>query len=170
MVYTQPWTDSLVKDQEALRNYFNNCLDLKINEVYASEGNKRGRMLSLGSRKSINFFRVYPSALGLRFELEIKRFNRKTKFTQSIEQYVLTGQLTKLERRPVLHFVRSFSKRLALSLPYARWFLHTNRILFKKQKISQEYCQSTYLRRIQSRRLTNEKNTLGIHRRVVFFR
>lgn len=145
LVYQQPWTAQIIYDLDKIEDYFSK--QLRRNRVGKLEKHDHGKVLTLGTRKGVNFHRIYPNEAGLRFELELKKFSKTAKITKAVQDSLLESNYAELEDKLVKHFVRQFARRLDLRLIQTHWLLNKIRIIFPNQETSTDNnFLSTYLR------------------------
>jgi hypothetical protein len=134
LVYQQPWTAQIIYDLDKIEDYFSK--QLRRNRVGKLKKYNHGEVLTLGTRKGVNFPRVYPHEAELRFELELKKFSKTAKITEAVQDYLLKSNYAELEDKLVKHFVRQFARRLDLRVIQTHWLLNKIRILFPNEETS----------------------------------
>jgi len=88
--------------------------------------NKKGFILKTGSRKSPNYYRVYENNQEIRFELEMKHSR-----VQSVQDFLLNGQIPEFEQILTKHFYNHSNKILVLDQLYTDWLI---KYLRRKEK------------------------------------
>lgn len=81
--------------------------------------NHQGFILRIGSRKSPNYYRVYETRNGLRFELEMKK--------TILQNFLFTDHPENFEDTLTRHFYEHSKKVLVLDDLYTDWLIHYSR-------------------------------------------
>lgn len=136
------------KDQ--LEKFFNNSIS-KLAKIYKKNNFKldlstKGYILRIGNRKGSNFYRIYQTENGLRFELEIKK-NQIKKFSNLL----FCSDTEQFEEILIKHFHKYSKKLLTLNSCYADWLI---KYLRKNEKPIQSLATSY---------LTKKTKTLSEH-------
>ena len=87
--------------------------------------NRKGLLLTIGSRSSSNYYRVYQKNNGLEFELEIKN-----KVIKSFQDLLFSDRIQEFEDRLAKHFYYQSFELLNLDTKYTNWLIHRFRILY----------------------------------------
>ena len=144
IAFTQPWNSKISSDIDKVEEYMTE--QTPRHRVCTFIKNRRGRVLTMGSRKATHFFRIYSHHKGLRFELEIKKFSKQTNITKLITQHFNTTNFTELEDILVKHYIKKFANRLDLSKIQHYWLLDKIRKIFPNQNIRSTHSfVSTYM-------------------------
>jgi hypothetical protein len=107
---------------DQLEIFLNNCRS-KITSKYKNNNvnydrNIKGYILRIGNRKSSNFYRIYQTKNGLRFELEIK--NRRI---QQVSKILVRNAIEEFEEQLTEHFYMYSKKVLAFHDYYTDWLV-----------------------------------------------
>lgn len=81
--------------------------------------NHQGFILRIGSRKSPNYYRVYETPNGLRFELEMKK--------TILQDFLFMDHTENFEDTLTRHFYQHSKKVLVLDDLYTDWLIHYSR-------------------------------------------
>lgn len=112
-----------VIDQKVqLEIFLNNCRS-KITSKYKNNNvnydrSIKGYILRIGNRKSSNFYRIYQTKNGLRFELEIKN-----KLIQQVSKFLMLNAIEEFEEQLTKHFYMYSKKVLAFHDYYTDWLV-----------------------------------------------
>jgi hypothetical protein len=90
--------------------------------------NRKGSLLTIGSRSSSNYYRVYQNNNGLKFELEIKN-----EVIKSFQDLLVSDRIEEFEDRLAKHFYYQSFELLNLDTCYTNWLIHRFRILYPKK-------------------------------------
>lgn len=132
-----------LNSQQSLKLFMEGCCQ-KIKTVSRKknarwETNSRGFILTIGSRKSANYLRVYTNlgTKGLKFELEMKK-----EFTRSVQNLFFSNQFEEFENKLSKHFYQQFKDSLILDTHYTDWLL----VALRKTEKSNNSLVSHYLK------------------------
>ena len=100
-----------------------------------------GYVTRIGSRTSSNYYRVYQSNNGLKFELEIKN-----KGIRSFQDLLFSYRIEEFEDRLAKYFYYQSFELLNLDTKYTNWLIHRFRTLYQKQRHS--CLMTSYLKNI----------------------
>lgn len=114
---------------EACQSYL---LDKYKRGVIKLERNEQGFILTIGSRQSPKYFRVYQKKTSTRFELEIKN---KDQYLKSIQNLLFQNSKLAFEEQLTDYFYSHSKKVLNLTFSYTDWLVS----FFQKQRYSQTH-------------------------------
>ena len=119
------------ENNETFRKFIESCqsdlLDKYKRGVIKLKRDKQGFILTIGSRQSTKYFRVYQKKTGTRFELEIKN---KSQYLKSIQNLFFQNFTSTFEERITNYFYSHSKKVLNLTFPYTDWLVKS----FQKQR------------------------------------
>ena len=119
------------ENNETFRKFIESCqsdlLDKYKRGVIKLKRDKQGFILTIGSRQSTKYFRVYQKKTGTRFELEIKN---KSQYLKSIQNLFFQNFRSTFEEQIINYFYSHSKKVLNLTFPYTDWLLK----FFQKQR------------------------------------
>ena len=102
-----------------------------------------GYVTRIGSRTSSNYYRIYQTEQGVKFELELKN-----PLVKSFQSFLFNNQIEIFERKLALHFYKLSINQIELNSPYTDWLVSWLREI--RQKPDQNILETTYL---ENRRL-----------------
>lgn len=70
------------------------------------------------SRSSSNYYRIYQTEQGVKFELELKN-----SFVKSFQSFLFNNQIEIFERKLALHFYKLSINQIELNSLYADWLV-----------------------------------------------
>lgn len=82
----------------------------------------RGSIIRVRSQKSANYYRIYETKSGLRFELEIKK-----KPLQMVSKFLFSNKIEEFEERLPKHFYAYSKKILTFHDYYTDWLIRFHR-------------------------------------------
>ena len=97
-----------------------------------------GYVTRIGSRTSSNYYRIYQTEQGVKFELELKN-----SLVKSFQSFLFNNQIEIFERKLALHFYKLSVNQIELHSPYADWLVSWLRAI--SQKPDQNILETTYL-------------------------
>jgi len=97
-----------------------------------------GYVTRIGSRTSSNYYRIYQTEQGLKFELELKN-----PLVKSFQSFLFNNQIEIFERKLALHFYKLSINQTELNSPYTDWLVSWLREII--QKPDQNILETTYL-------------------------
>jgi len=97
-----------------------------------------GYVTRIGSRTSSNYYRIYQTEQGLKFELELKN-----PLVKSFQSFLFNNQIEIFERKLALHFYKLSINQTELNSPYTDWLVSWLRQII--QKPDQNILETTYL-------------------------
>ena len=77
-----------------------------------------GYVTRIGSRTSSNYYRIYQTEQGLKFELELKN-----PLVKSFQSFLFNNQIEIFERKLALHFYKLSINQTELNSPYTDWLV-----------------------------------------------
>ena len=80
--------------------------------------NRKGLLLTIGSRSSSNYYRIYQTEQGVKFELELKN-----SLVKSFQSFLFNNQIEIFERKLALHFYKLLINQIELNSSYADWLV-----------------------------------------------
>jgi len=115
--------ESQLTDQEdQLEKFFSNTISKLVNQRKKTSLNYdrgiKGYILRIGNRKSSNFYRIYQTKNGLRFELEIKK-----KRVKQFQNLLLSDNIEQFEEIFSKYFYMYSKKVLELNDYYTDWLI-----------------------------------------------
>lgn len=119
--------------------------------------NRKGLLLTIGSRSSSNYYRVYQSNNGLKFELEIKN-----KGIRSFQDLLFSYRIEEFEDRLAKYFYYQSFELLNLDTKYTNWLIHRFRTLYPKQRHS--CLMTSYLRKYSQRDFKDQEKIFNLFR------
>lgn len=125
--------------------------------------NRKGLLLTIGSRRSNNYYRVYQKNNGLKFELEIK-----TKFLESFQDLLFSDQMEEFEDRLVKHFYYQSFQLLSVDTDYTNWLIHRIRLLSLNQNNNQLI--TTYFKKYSQLDLKHQEKIFNLFRLLSFLK
>lgn len=144
-----------LNSEESLQSFMEGCCQ-KIKTISRKKNarweiNSRGFILTIGSRKSANYLRVYTKlgTKGLKFELEMKK-----EFTKSVQNIFFSNQFEEFESKLSEHFYQQFKGSLILDTHYTDWLL----VVLRKTEKPTNSLVSHYLRSNYSNSQNNKNN------------
>jgi hypothetical protein len=143
-----------INDQtEQLEIFLSNCMSKlvkksKKNNINYDRGTK-GYILRIGNRKSSNFYRIYQTENGLRFELEIKK-----KQIQQFSELLLVNRIEEFEEKLIKHFYMYSKKVLTLNDYYTDWLIN----YFRKTDKPINSLVTSYFRKQNTKNLSKKVN------------
>lgn len=123
--------ESQLTDQESpLERFFSNTISKPVNQHKKTSLNYdpaiKGYILRIGNRKSSNFYRIYQTKNGLKFELEVKK-----KSVKQFENLLLSYKIQRFEEIFTEYFYKYSKKVLALNDCYTDWLIKYSRKYYK---------------------------------------
>ena len=119
------------ENNQTFRKFIKSCqsdlLDKYKRGVIKLKRDKQGFILTIGSRQSTKYFRVYQKKTGTRFELEIKN---KGQYLKSIQNLFFQSFTSTFEEQITSYFYSHSKKVLNLSFSYTDWLVK----FFQKQR------------------------------------
>jgi len=97
-----------------------------------------GYVTRIGSRTSSNYYRIYQTEQGVKFELELKN-----PLIKSFQSFLFNNQIEIFERKLALHFYKLSINQTELNSPYTDWLVSWLRQII--QKPDQNILETTYL-------------------------
>jgi hypothetical protein len=125
--------------------------------------NRKGLLLTIGSRSSSNYYRVYQKNNGLEFELEIKN-----KVIKSFQDLLFSDQIQEFEDRLAKHFYYQSFELLNLDTKYTNWLIHRFRILYPNQ--SHSSLMTSYLKEYSQRDFKDQEKIFNLFRILSFLK
>jgi hypothetical protein len=125
--------------------------------------NRKGLLLTIGSRSSSNYYRVYQKNNGLEFELEIKN-----KVIKSFQDLLFYDRIEEFEDRLAKHFYYQAFELLNLDTKYTNWLIHRFRTLYPKQKHSS--LMTSYLKKYSQRDFKDQEKIFNLFRILSFLK
>ena len=112
----------LIDQKDQLKKFFSNLMSELANiykkNNFSLDRSTRGYISRIGNRKSSNFYRIYQTKKGLRFELEMKKKQIK-KFSNLLFCY----DIKQFEERLTKHFYMYSKKVLTFNHCYTDWLV-----------------------------------------------
>ena len=109
-------------DPVSTMDFINSCYiqfqELHSSKNLLSERNQKGLILKIGNRKSSNFYRIYQTKNGLRFELEIKKNQIK-----QVTNLLFCYDIKQFEETLTKHFYTHSKKVLTFDDCYTDWLI-----------------------------------------------
>ena len=125
--------------------------------------NRKGLLLTIGSRSSSNYYRVYQSNNGLKFELEIKN-----KSIRSFQDLLFSYRIQEFEDRLAKYFYYQSFELLNLDTKYTNWLIHRFRTLYPKQRHS--CLMTSYLKKYSQRDFKDQEKIFNSFRILSFLK
>jgi len=125
--------------------------------------NRKGLLLTIGSRSSSNYYRVYQSNNGLKFELEIKN-----KGIRSFQDLLFSYRIEEFEDRLAKYFYYQSFELLNLDTKYTNWLIHRFRTLYPKQRHS--CLMTSYLKKYSQRDFKDQEKIFNLFRILSFLK
>ena len=125
--------------------------------------NRKGLLLTIGSRSSSNYYRVYQSNNGLKFELEIKN-----KGIRSFQDLLFSYRIEEFEDRLAKYFYYQSFELLNLDTNYTNWLIHRFRTLYPKQRHS--CLMTSYLKKYSQRDFKDQEKIFNLFRILSFLK
>jgi len=97
-----------------------------------------GYVTRIGSRTSSNYYRIYQTKQGVKFELELKN-----QLVKSFQNFLFNNQIEIFERKLALHFYKLSIKQTELNSCYTDWLVSWIREIY--QKPDHNILETTYL-------------------------
>lgn len=97
-----------------------------------------GYLTRIGSWTSSNYYRIYQTEQGVKFELELKN-----SLVKSFQSFLFNNQIEIFERKLALQFYKLSINQIELNSPYADWLVSWLRKI--RQKPDQNILETTYL-------------------------
>jgi len=97
-----------------------------------------GYVTRIGSRTSSNYYRIYQTKQGVKFELELKN-----PLVKSFQSFLFNNQIEIFERKLALHFYKLSINQIQLTSCYTDWLVSWIRKISKKPE--QNILETTYL-------------------------
>lgn len=130
------------ENDQTFRKFIESCqselLDTYKRCVVKLERNERGFILTIGSRQSTEYFRVYQKKTSTRFELEIKN---RGQYLKSIQNLLFQNSIIPFEEQLTNYFYSHSKKVLNLTFSYTDWLV----LFFQKQRYNQTQLNSSFL-------------------------
>jgi hypothetical protein len=104
-----------ITDNISVNDFFESCYR-KICQKKRRQISVQGPILTIGNRKSSNFFRIYQKKDGLEFELEIKKTPLK-----SFQDLLFSGQIQQFESESSYYFLKSFANIFPIYYCFMDW-------------------------------------------------
>ena len=80
-----------------------------------------------GSRTSSNYYRIYQTEQGVKFELELKN-----SLVKSFQSFLFNNQIEIFEQKLALHFYKLSINQIQLNSCYTDWLVSWIRQIYKK--------------------------------------
>lgn len=87
-----------------------------------------GYVTRIGSRTSSNYYRIYQTEQGLKFELELKN-----PLVKSFQSFLFNNQIEIFEQKLALHFYKLSINQTELNSPYTDWLVSWLREIIQNQ-------------------------------------
>lgn len=97
-----------------------------------------GYVTRIGSRTSSNYYRIYQTKQGVKFELELKN-----PLVKSFQSFLFNNQIEIFERKLALHFYKLSINQILLNSCYTDWLVSWIREIYKKP--DHNILETTYL-------------------------
>lgn len=153
-------------DQEGqLESFFSNTI-AKLAKKYKKNNfnydrSKKGYILRIGSRKSSNFYRVYQTKNGLRFELEIKKNQ-----IQQVSNLLFSYYIEQFEEILTKYFYTYSKKVLTLNDCYTHWLIR----YFRKNDKPRSSLVTSYLKKKKTNELSKNVKFFSLLQFLAFSR
>lgn len=138
--YLRPITDAHTDDK--LKYFMRSSCDKILNNYKRRKATfgreETGYVTRIGSRTSSNYYRIYQTKQGVKFELELKN-----PIVKSFQRFLFNNQIEIFERKLALHFYKLSINQIELNSSYADWLVSWLREI--RQKPDQNILETTYL-------------------------
>ena len=118
--YLRPITDAHTDDK--LKYFMRSSCDKILNNYKRRKATfgreETGYVTRIGSRTSSNYYRIYQTKQGVKFELELKN-----PIVKSFQRFLFNNQIEIFERKLVLHFYQLSTNRIQLTSCYSDWLV-----------------------------------------------
>ena len=130
------------ENDQTFRKFIESCqsdlLDTYKRSVVKLDRNERGFILTIGSRQSTKYFRVYQKKTSSRFKLEIQN---RDQYLKSIQNLLFQNSRIPFEEQLTNYFYSHSKKVLNLTFSYTDWLV----LFFQKQRYNQTQLNSSFL-------------------------
>ena len=140
LYYFRPITDEHTDD--SLKYFMQSSCDKILSKykrrkaIFGRE--ETGYVTRIGSRTSSNYYRIYQTKHGVKFELELKN-----PLVQSFQSFLFNNQIEIFEQKLALHFYKLSINQIKLNSCYTDWLVSWIRGI--SQKPDQNILETTYL-------------------------
>jgi hypothetical protein len=122
-----------------------------------------GYVTRIGSRTSSNYYRIYQTEQGVKFELELKN-----PLLKSFQSFLFNNQIEIFERKLALHFYKLSINQIQLNSCYTDWLVSWTRQIVKKPE--QNILETTYLENHRFLSFDERELIYNLFRVLVFLR